>query len=199
MNDPRRTGSYEPRTAVAQLIFGVIYAMITLIGIMLAYYVYTDTGSQPLMQYFFTVLFGIMTLKSFAIWARGRNLMKLGRETDATVENVIYDHGITKVLGHVTLTDGSKLSFESRYAGEALAHELNRYLKDSGKSELPALVVGESGSRPRAMFKIPTLHGHLSPAFALKDVTVPEDASDLSLTATEEAQDQDPAAHPEQK
>ena len=55
-NAQYRKNSFEPRIAIVQLIFGIIYSFVTGVGIILAFEVLTKTGQQPYLQYFFVVL-----------------------------------------------------------------------------------------------------------------------------------------------
>ena len=52
-NADYRKNSFEPRIAIVQLIFGIIYAFVTGVGVILAFKVYEATNEQPYMQYFF--------------------------------------------------------------------------------------------------------------------------------------------------
>ena len=161
----RRAQTFEPRTGLAQLIFGIIYVFITLIALTLAYRVYEAGGreQQPWLQYFFALLFAIMAVKSFIIWARARSRSGAGRRTVGTVEEISADHGITRVKGVIPLRDADRgeLHIESRFAGETLSREIRAFLDERGTRSLPALVVGENTRRPRGMFLIRTRRGRL--------------------------------------
>ncbi|MDO5351828.1 MAG: hypothetical protein Q4E81_03255 [Succinatimonas sp.] len=158
----RRAQSFEPRVGVAQLIFGLIYAFITGIAIVLAFKVYEASGGQqPWLQYFFVILFAIMAVKSFFIYAHTKILYSTGMHTVGVVESIDPNHGITIVRGSIKLDDGRELSIESRFAGESVAHEIRHFLDEQKTKKLPALVVDIKGKRPRGMFVIHTYAGHL--------------------------------------
>ena len=63
-NADYRKNSFEPRIAVVQLVFGIIYSFVTGVGIILIFKV-LEAGEKPYMQIFFAILFGILALKSF--------------------------------------------------------------------------------------------------------------------------------------
>ncbi len=158
----RRAQSFEPRIGVAQLVFGLIYAFITGIAVVLAFKVYEASGGQqPWMQYFFILLFAVMAIKSFFIYAHSKILYSTGIHTVATVEDIDPNHGITIIRGAIKLDDGRELSIESRFAGESVAHEIRHFLDEQKTKKLPALVVDSKGKRPRGMFVIHTYAGHL--------------------------------------
>ena len=160
-NADYRKNSFEPRIAIVQLIFGVIYAFVTAIGIYLAVKVYTVTGQQPFIQYFFVLLFAVLAGKSFFIFANTRIAQNTGVHTTATVENIVPTHGITIVEGLLHLEDNTTLPIESRFAGESVAHELKRFLEDNNTKKLPALLVNKDSKHPRGQFLIRTRAGHL--------------------------------------
>ena len=60
-NSEYRRNSFEPRIAVVQLIFGVIYAFVTVIGVYLAFKV-TQAGGNAILQYFFVLLFELLQI-----------------------------------------------------------------------------------------------------------------------------------------
>ena len=154
--------TFEPRVGIAQLVFGLIYAFITGIAVVLAFKVYEASGGQqPYLQYLFVVLFAIMAGKSFYIYARTKILYSTGTHTTGTVESIEPSHGITLVKGCIKLKDGRELYIESRYAGESVAHEIRHFLDEQKTKKLPALVVEENGKHPRGMFVIHTYAGHL--------------------------------------
>ena len=82
-NADYRKNSFEPRIAIVQLIFGIIYAFVTGVGVILAFKVYEATNEQPYMQYFFVVLFGVLACKSFWIFANTRIAQNTGVHTSA--------------------------------------------------------------------------------------------------------------------
>lgn len=156
--------SFEPRIGIVQLVFGIIYAFVTGIAIVLAYYVWdtsvqAGTPQQPWMQYFFIVLFAVMAAKSFFMYARIKILLNNGIHTVGTVDSIEPVRGITIVRGRIDVKDYGEIEIESRYAGESVAHELKHFLEDEHTSKLPALVV--QGKSPRGMFVIKTYAGHL--------------------------------------
>lgn len=160
-NPEYRRNSFEPRIAVVQLIFGVIYAFVTVIGIYLAFKV-TQAGGNAILQYFFVLLFAVMAGKSFLIFANTRIAQNTGVYTTATVENIIPTHGITIIEGQLNMPDGTTLPIESRFAGESVAHELKRFLDDNKTKKLPALLVNKDTKRPKGQFLVKTRAGHLN-------------------------------------
>lgn len=179
--------SFEPRVGTAQLIFGVIYTIITLIALCLAYYV-TLEGRTPYLHLFMALLFAIMALKSFIICKRVKTLMANGRYAEAEVSSVEPVRGITVIKGTCALPNGDSIEIESRLVGETAAKELKAYLAEQKQSKLPALVVGVNGPRPRGMFTVKCLHGHLIEASAhLKSAPPKDSAADDEATARAKA------------
>lgn len=179
--------SFEPRVGTAQLIFGVIYTIITLIALCLAYYV-TLEGRTPYLHLFMALLFAIMALKSFIIYKRVKTLMANGQYAEAEVSSVEPVRGITVIKGTCALPNGDRIEIESRLVGETAAKELKAYLAEQKQSKLPALVVGVDGPRPRGMFTVKCLHGHLIEASAhLKSAPPKESAADDEATARAKA------------
>lgn len=159
-NAQYRKNSFEPRIAIVQLIFGVIYSFVTVIGVLLAVEVQSK-GGNALLQYFFVLLFGFLAGKSFYIYASVRIAKNTGVHTVAIVDNIVATHGITIVEGTLTLPDNTTLPFESRFAGETVAKELKRFLDDNKTKKLPALLVNKDTKRPKGQFLIRTKAGHL--------------------------------------
>lgn len=179
--------SFEPRVGTAQLIFGVIYTIITLIALCLAYYV-TLEGRTPYLHLFMALLFAIMALKSFIICKRVKTLMANGQYAEAEVSSVEPVRGITVIKGTCALPNGDSIEIESRLVGETAAKELKAYLAEQKQSKLPALVVGVNGPRPRGMFTVKCLHGHLIEASAhLKSAPPKDSAADDEATARAKA------------
>ena len=179
--------SFEPRVGTAQLIFGVIYTIITLIALCLAYYV-TLEGRTPYLHLFMALLFAIMALKSFIIYKRVKTLMANGQYAEAEVSSVEPVRGITVIKGTCALPTGDSIEIESRLVGETAAKELKAYLAEQKQSKLPALVVGVDGPRPRGMFTVKCLHGHLIEASAhLKSAPPKDSAADDEATARAKA------------
>ena len=179
--------SFEPRVGTAQLIFGVIYTIITLIALCLAYYV-TLEGRTPYLHLFMALLFAIMALKSFIIYKRVKTLMANGQYAEAEVSSVEPVRGITVIKGTCALPNGDSIEIESRLVGETAAKELKAYLAEQKQSKLPALVVGVDGPRPRGMFTVKCLHGHLIEASAhLKSAPPKDSAADDEATARAKA------------
>ena len=179
--------SFEPRVGTAQLIFGVIYTIITLIALCLAYYVSLD-GRAPYLHLFMAALFALMALKSFIICKRVKNLMAHGVYTEAEVDAIEPVRGITTIKGRCTLPSGEIIAIESRLVGETVAKELQSFLAAQGQTKLPALVVGVGSKRPRGMFTVKCLHGHLIEDSArLKSAPRPESAADDAATAQAKA------------
>ncbi len=179
--------SFEPRVGTAQLIFGVIYTIITLIALCLAYYVSLD-GRAPYLHLFMAALFALMALKSFIICKRVKNLMAHGVYTEAEVDAIEPVRGITTIKGRCTLPSGEIIAIESRLVGETVAKELQSFLAAQGQTKLPALVVGVGSKRPRGMFTVKCLHGHLIEDSArLKSAPRQESAADDAATAQAKA------------
>lgn len=179
--------SFEPRVGTAQLIFGVIYTIITLIALCLAYYV-TLEGRTPYLHLFMALLFAIMALKSFIICKRVKTLMANGQYAEAEVSSVEPVCGITVIKGTCALPNGDSIEIESRLVGETAAKELKAYLAEQKQNKLPALVVGVDGPRPRGMFTVKCLHGHLIEASAhLKSAPPKDSAADDEATARAKA------------
>lgn len=179
--------SFEPRVGTAQLIFGVIYTIITLIALCLAYYV-TLEGRTPYLHLFMALLFAIMALKSFIICKRVKTLMANGQYAEAEVSSVEPVRGITVIKGTCALPNGDSIEIESRLVGETAAKELKAYLAEQKQNKLPALVVGVDGPRPRGMFTVKCLHGHLIEASAhLKSAPPKDSAADDEATARAKA------------
>ena len=179
--------SFEPRVGTAQLIFGVIYTIITLIALCLAYYVSLD-GRAPYLHLFMAALFALMALKSFIICKRVKNLMAHGVYTEAEVDAIEPVRGITTIKGRCTLPSGEIIAIESRLVGETVAKELQSFLAAQGQTKLPALVVGVGSKRPRGMFTVKCLHGHLIEDSArLKSAPRQESPADDAATAQAKA------------
>lgn len=153
--------TFEPRVGTAQLIFGVIYTLITLIALLLGLYVRESQGSEPWLHYCMAALFGLMAAKSFVIHSRVKSLLKGGVYYEAQVDSCEPVRGITIIKGTCDVKDFGLIHIESRLVGETVAHEINRYMQDNKQKLLPALVVGEQSKRPRGMFTVKCLHGHL--------------------------------------
>lgn len=158
-----RHNSFEPRFGIAQLVFGIIYAFIAGIGLVLAIYTFSVSNYEhPWTQYFFVLLFSVLAVKSFFMYAKTRILYIKGQHTVAKVTSITAEKGLTIVQGHISsdLKDDPQFDFESRYAGMSVARELERFLDEQHSSFLPALLVGPKDHR-RAMFLIKTHAGHL--------------------------------------
>lgn len=162
--------SFDPRVGTAQLIFGVIYTMITLIAVCLAFYVQQD--KEPYLYYFMAVLFALMAAKSFFIFSRNKTLLKEGVYYEAKVDSIEGVRGITVIKGVCEIAEFGPIYIETRLVGETIARELKKYLEDNKQDHLPALVVGLKGNRPRGMFAIKSKYGHLDEESAvLRDPT----------------------------
>lgn len=182
------TQSFDPRIGTMQKIFGVIYVLITLVAISLAFYV-RSIGQDGYLQFFMAALFGIMALKSFYISNRVKNLLKNGVYFKAKVDSVEAVRGITVIKGIVEIPDFGPIYIESRLAGETPARELQRYLDERKQEFLPALVVGAQGKHPRGMFTIKCKNGHLDESSAeLQDENAQKSADAATSQATETSQ-----------
>ena len=164
-NAEYRKNSFEPRVAIVQMIFGIIYAFVTGIGVILAMRVLEQTGEQPWLQYFFVVLFAILAGKSFYIFATTRIAQNTGVRVTAKVDNIVPTHGITIIEGMLEMPDKTTLPIESRFAGETVAHELERFLEENKTRKLPALLVNKDTKHPRGQFLVHTKAGHLDPDY----------------------------------
>ena len=182
------TQSFDPRIGTMQKIFGVIYVLITLVAISLAFYV-RSIGQDGYLQFFMAALFGIMALKSFYISNRVKNLLKNGVYFKAKVDSVEAVRGITVIKGIVEIPDFGPIYIESRLAGETPARELQRYLDERKQEFLPALVVGAQGKHPRGMFTIKCKNGHLDESSAeLQDENAQKSADAATTQAAETTQ-----------
>ena len=86
------------------------------------------------------------------------------------------------------MPSGEIIANESRLVGETVAKELQRFLAAQGQTKLPALVVGVGSKRPRGMFTVQCLHGHLIEDSArLKSAPRQESAADDAATAQAKA------------
>lgn len=181
------TQSFDPRIGTMQKIFGVIYVLITLVAISLAFYV-RSIGQDGYLQFFMAALFGIMALKSFYISNRVKNLLKNGVYFKAKVDSVEAVRGITVIKGIVEIPDFGPIYIESRLAGETPARELQRYLDERKQEFLPALVVGAQGKHPRGMFTIKCNNGHLDESSAeLQDENAQKSANEQAATPNSDA------------
>lgn len=153
--------TFEPRVGTAQLIFGVIYTLITLIALVLGLYVRESQGSEPWLHYCMAGLFAIMAIKSFIIYSRVKSLLSNGVYYEAEVDSCEPVRGITIIKGTCDVKDYGLIHIESRLVGETVAHEINRFMQDNKQKILPALVVGEQSRKPRGMFTVKCVHGHL--------------------------------------
>lgn len=152
--------SFEPRVGTAQLVFGVIYALITLIALCLAFYV-TQEGRSPYLHYFMALLFAIMAAKSFIIAARVKKLVREGVYFEAEVDSCEPVRGITVIKGVCDIPDYGLIHIESRLVGESIGREIKAFMVEHKQHKLPALVVGVNTKRPRGMFTVRGDHGHL--------------------------------------
>lgn len=164
--------TFDPRIATAQAVFGIIYLLITLVALSLAFYARAqalaagEEETQPWIQYFMALLFALLALKSFCIVRRTLSLLRHGRRVAATVVECGSSRGISTIRARAELGEGHAIIFETRYAGEAVARELHEHLQRTGSDEVPALIVGE-GRLSRGMVAIRSDHGHLDPASLL--------------------------------
>lgn len=156
----RSSQSFEPRVGTAQFVFGVIYVLITLIALSLAFYVRSE-GQDGYLQMFMAVLFAIMAVKSFFIASRIKSLLNNGTYIEAEVDSCEPVRGITVIKGVIDVPEFGLIHIESRLVGEAPAHEINRYMKEHNQNKLPALIVGVKINRPRGMFTVKCKNGHL--------------------------------------
>ena len=118
------------------------------------------------------------------IYQRVKTLMANGQYAEAEVSSVEPVRGITVIKGTCALPNGDSIEIESRLVGETAAKELKAYLAEQKQNKLPALVVGVDGPRPRGMFTVKCLHGHLIEASAhLKSAPPKDSAADDEATA----------------
>lgn len=158
--------SFDPRIGTMQKIFAVIYVLITLVALSLAFYVRSE-GQDGYLQFFMAALFAIMAIKSFYIANRVKNLLTNGKYFSAKVDSVEPVRGITVIKGVVDIPDYGLIYIESRLAGETPARELKRYLEEHKQDHLPALVVAANTKHPRGMFTIKCKNGHLDKSSAV--------------------------------
>ena len=156
----RSSQSFEPRVGTAQFVFGVIYVLITLIALSLAFYVRSE-GQDGYLQMFMAVLFAIMAVKSFFISSRIKSLLNNGTYIEAEVDSCEPVRGITVIKGVIDVPEFGLIHIESRLVGETPAHEINHYMKEHNQNKLPALIVGVKSNRPRGMFTVKCKNGHL--------------------------------------
>ncbi len=156
--------SFEPRVAIMQNIFGVIYTLIMLIALSLALFTKAQNlklniDEEPYFQYVMAIIFFIMAAKSFFIAARVKNLIKNGTKTQASVLEIEAVRGITIVRAKVDYNN-QDIIIESRFAGEKIAQELKDYLKEHNTDIVPALIVGKN-NKVRGMLTIKSSYGRL--------------------------------------
>ncbi len=154
--------SFEPRVGKAQLFFGICYALIVIISLVLALYVKTSLNQEPYMQYFMAALFTLLAAKSFYLYKKVKTLIATGTRAEAEFLSCQSVRGITVVRARVEIPDYGPIEFEQRLAGVHLADEINRYLKEQQQTKLPCLIIA-GGRHPRAMLTIATDHGRLKP------------------------------------
>ena len=152
--------SFEPRVGTAQLIFGVIYSLITLIALSLAFYVVSD-GGEATLHYFMAALFAIMAIKSFIIYKRVDSLIRTGVYYEAEVTSCEPIRGITVIRGTCDVPNYGEITIEARLVGEHVSTEIKAYLAEHKQHKLPALLVGVNTKRPRGMFTVKSRNGHL--------------------------------------
>lgn len=156
-----KDNSFEPRIGTAQLVFGIIYALITALALMFALYMNLNLGQSANMQYFMAFLFFILTIKSFFIWYRVKQLIKTGTLVKAKLISCEPMRGITVLKAEYDVKNYGVIEIMTRLAGEKVSHEIKHYLDDHKTSLVPALIVGTESKRPRGMIMIRTISGHL--------------------------------------
>ena len=112
----RSSQSFEPRVGTAQFVFGVIYVLITLIALSLAFYVRSE-GQDGYLQMFMAVLFAIMAVKSFFIASRIKSLLNNGTYIEAEVDSCEPVRGITVIKGVIDVPEFGLIHIESRLVG----------------------------------------------------------------------------------
>ncbi len=156
-----KDNSFEPRIGTAQLVFGIIYALITALAFMFALHLEINLNQSANMQYFMAFLFFILTAKSFFIWYRVKQLIKTGTLVKAKLISCEPMRGITVLKAEYEVKDYGIIEIMTRLAGESVSHEIKRYLNDHKTSLVPALIVGQGSKKPRGMIMIRTISGHL--------------------------------------
>ncbi|MCR5084270.1 MAG: hypothetical protein K6A65_02050 [Succinivibrionaceae bacterium] len=158
MSSSYRATSFDPRAGTAQLCFGAIYLTIAL-GCSIS--ALSAGGAAPMFTWFMAALFGIMAAKSLFLALRSRAQLSSAQPAVATVTSCEADRGITVVQGTVEMDNGDPLPIESRYAGAAVARDIEDYLAGRHDRHLPALVVGRDTRRPRGMFNLKVARGRM--------------------------------------
>lgn len=184
--------SFEPRIGTAQMVFGVIYLLITLIALSLAFYARQE-GDNGYFQLSMAALFAIMAIKSFFISARVKRLLREGIYFEADVESCEPVRGITTIKGTCDIPDYGQIHIESRLVGETIGHELKAYMAEHKQHRLPALVVGANGRYPRGMFTVKGNHGHLVPESAQLQSAANENSDSAATAASTTSSALDPA------
>lgn len=181
--------SFDPRIGTMQKIFAVIYILVTLVALSLAFYVRSE-GQDGYLQFFMAALFAIMAIKSIFIASRVKNLLTNGKYFNAKVDSVEPVRGITVIKGVVDIPEFGLIYIESRLAGETPAHELKRYLEEHKQDHLPALVVAVNTKHPRGMFTIKSKNGHLDEESAVlkteEELTAQDSSQTSSTTSSKE-------------
>lgn len=155
--------SFEPRVGRAQLVFGICYGLITLIALVLAFYVMFEQGGQPYMQWFMAFLFGLLTIKSLYLYRRVKKLIAEGCRAEAQLLSCDGVRGITIIRAQVEVPGYGPIEFEQRLAGMRVADEIKRYLTEHQQHTLPCLIISGQSRHPRAMLTVEADHGHLKP------------------------------------
>ncbi|SPT71487.1 Uncharacterised protein [Anaerobiospirillum thomasii] len=151
--------SFEPRIGTAQLVFGIIYVLISATALTLALYVQSE-GGDPKIQYFMLTLFLVLAAKSFFIYFGIKKMLKYGTRVTARLVSCEGVRGITIMKAVYDVEGYGPIEIQTRLAGETASHEIKRYLKDRPQL-VPALIVDAKGKHPRGMILVRTIGGHL--------------------------------------
>ena len=154
-----RSHSFEPRIGKVQKVFGICYVILALTGIALAFYAKSQ-GAEPYLQYFMTVLFIVMAIKSFYISRRVNNLIKNGKPTFATIIEISPVRGITIIKANIEVENYGTITIEHRLAGMQVAEEIQNWCENH-EYKVKALVVGANTKHPRGMLTMRTIRGKL--------------------------------------
>lgn len=156
------SNSFDPRIITMQLVFGIIYAFLTLIMIVMGFSVDGTAGqASPAFFFIFALIFAFMTAKCVLIIRHYKNLMKNGVKTEAQLISCEAIRGITYLRAKVKLENTDEFEIETRLAGTTISHEITHYMQEHDIKTVPVLVVAQNTRRPRGLILIKGKQGHL--------------------------------------